>query len=299
LAALLAALSLLAAGVATPAVDGTSCEATPVHFTAGGARGLSGVPWVRSGRAFRGFLFSYASELADGRVNQSSGAVLYTRGGTRAFSTKILWVADRPRATAIIRGRQLDGSSRFSQKLSRAGGGGFPSIIRIPAAGCWKLAIRSGPSHGSIVVRAIDPPDLFSCDSTPVHHDSPSRSGDTVPWLRATPVSSGITGTVFYPLPPGVPGLTIYPHRQAPKNADTKILWEVPRGKAGRGLVIRAQRLDASAAVPPQKFPAATGSSAGTLFPSGIDVSSTGCWLLTVRSGKAAGIVVANSIPTG
>jgi len=114
-----------------------------------------------------------------------------------------------------------------------------------------------------------------------------------------TPASSGITGTIFYPLPPGAAGLTIYPHRQAPKDADTKILWEVPRGKAGRALVVRAQRLDASAAVPPQKFPAATGSSAGALFPSGIDVSSTGCWLLTVRSGKAAGVVVADSIPAG
>lgn len=32
-------------------------------------------------------------------------------------------------------------------------------------------------------------------------------------------------------------------------------------------------------------------------FPSGIDVTSTGCWLLTIRSGKAAGIAVFNSVP--
>jgi hypothetical protein len=299
LTALLAALSLLVAGVATPAVGSPTCEATPVHFTAGGARGLSTVPWVKVGRAFRAYLFFYAAGLADGRVNRSSGTVIYTGGGTSAFSSKILWVARHPGATAAVRGQQLDGSGRFTENLSRVGGGAFPSIVRVPTAGCWKLTVRSGRSRASIVVRAIDPPAAFSCDSTPVRRDSPSPIGDNLPWLRATPRSAGITGTVFYQLPPESAGATIYPHKQAPNQADTKILWKVPRLKAGRRLVVRAQRLDASAAVPPQEFPPAGDSSPGASFPSVIDVSSTGCWLLTVRSGKAAGIVVANSIPLG
>jgi hypothetical protein len=299
LTALLAALLLSVAGVAAPAVDSTTCHATPVRFTAGAARGLSAVPWVKVGKVFRAYLFFYAAELADGRVNQSSGTVIYTRGGTSALTTKILWVARRSNATAVVGGKQLDGSARFSQILSRAGGGGFPSIIRVPTAGCWKLTVRSGRSRASLVVRAIDPPGSFSCDSTPVRRDSPSPIGNNLPWVRATPRSTGITGTIFYSLPPDAAGATIYPNKEAPNNADTKILWKVPWGTVGRVLVVRAQRLDASAAVSPQRFDPASDSSPGASFPSVIDVSSTGCWLLTVRSGKAAGVVVANSVPSG
>lgn len=296
--ALLATLSLLGAGVATPATATTTCNATPMHFTAGGARGLSNVPWVKVGRAFRAYLFFYAAELADGRVNRASGTVIYTGGGTSVFSTKILWVAQRSSARAVVTGRRLDGSGRFTQRLSRAGGGQFPSIIRVPAAGCWNLNVRSGRSHASIVVRAIEPPGAFSCDSTPVLRDSPSPIGGNMPWLRATPRSTGITGTIFYPLPSDATGATIYPNKQAPNNATTKILWKVPERTAARVLSVRAQRLDAAAAMPPQRFPLAGDSSPGASFPSAIDVSSTGCWLLTLRSGEAAGVVVVNSVPS-
>lgn len=289
--ALLATLSL-GAGVVTPATGATTCSASPVHFTAEGTNGLSNVPWVKVGRAFRAYLFFYADELADGRVNQASGAVVYTGGGTSAFSTKILWVARRPRAGAVVTGRRLEGSGRFVQHLDRAGGDRFASIIRVPAAGCWKLNVRSGRSRASIVVQAIDPPETFSCDSTPV-----IRDGGT-PWLRATPSSAGISGTIFYPLPSDAAGATIYPNGQAPNGAVTKILWNLPDRTAARVLQVRAQRLDAGAAMPAQAFPSATDSSPGAAFPSVIDVSSTGCWLLTMRSGKAAGVVVVKSVPS-
>ncbi len=69
---------------------------TPVHFTAGGARGLSNVPWVKVGRAFRAYLFFYAAELADGRVTGPPEPSSDTGGGTSVFSTKILWVVTAP-----------------------------------------------------------------------------------------------------------------------------------------------------------------------------------------------------------
>jgi hypothetical protein len=70
---------------------------------------------------------------------------------------------------------------------------------------------------------------------------------------------------------------------------NTKILWKVPTQKAGTTLVVRALRLDAPDAMPAQSFRRAYDACPGTSFPSGIDVSSRGCWLLTIRSGKAAG----------
>jgi hypothetical protein len=71
----------------------------------------------------------------------------------------------------------------------------------------------------------------------------------------------------------------------------------VPRQKAGAALVVRAQRLDAPGDMRPQSFPPAADAFAGVSFPSGTEVSSTGCWLLTIRSGKAAGIAVFQSVP--
>lgn len=295
--ALLAALSLLAAGLAGPATGATTCDSAPVHFTAGGARGLSDVPWVEVGSAFRAYLFFYDEEAADGRVNQAPGTVIYTGGGTSGFATKVLWIGRHPGARAVVTGRQLDGTGRFTQQLRRAGGGRFPSIIRVPSVGCWKLSVRSGHSRANIVVQAIDPPEAFSCDSTPLIRDRPSPIGGNIPWLRATPRPAGITGTIFYPLPPGAAAAAIYPNERAPSNASTKILWKAPRKTAGNVLGVRAQRLDAVAAVPPQKFPLAGDSFPGASFPSIVDVSSTGCWLLTLRSGKAAGVVVVDSIP--
>jgi hypothetical protein len=72
----------------------------------------------------------------------------------------------------------------------------------------------------------------------------------------------------------------------------------VPNRTAGATLVVRALRLDAPGVMAPQSFPSARDGYPGVSFPSGIDVSSTGCWLLTIRSGKAAGVAVFNSVPT-
>jgi hypothetical protein len=274
-----------------------TCRATPVHYSAGRKGGLSPIPWAKLGRTGRAFLFFYFDELADGRVNQSSGAVLYTHGGTGNFSTKILWAPAHPRSSARLAATRLDAAGSFTQRLPRAGGGGFPSVVSIPAAGCWKLTLRTGKRRASIVVRAVDPPATPSCDATPVRRDA-DPGGGHVPWIRTTPASAGITGTIFYSLPPDTSTAVIYPNRHAPGDADTKILWNVPAQKAGRSLAVYARRLDAPGLVARQIFPPAGDSSPGVPFPSSIDVSSTGCWLLTVRTGKTGAIGVFRSIPT-
>lgn len=254
------------------------------------------IPWVKLGTAGRAYLFFYAAELADGRVNQSPDVVMYTGGGTSAFSTKILWAPTKPGRLAAVTGTRLDGPGAFTQRLT-ASGRAFPSIVSIPNAGCWRLTLRTGKTRATLVVRAVDPPATPACDATPVRRDAPDPIGGEIPWLVATPSSAGITGTIFYSLPTNVSTAVIYPNKQAPNNGNTKILWKVPSRTAGLTLVASARRLDASAVVAPQAFPLAHDSSPGASFPSGINVSSTGCWLLTLRSGKAAGIAVFNSVP--
>jgi hypothetical protein len=285
----------VALGVPTVVHDDVSCPATLVHYGAGGKGGLSTVPWVRIGRAGRAYLFFYGAELADGRVNRSRGTVIYTHGGTSTSSTKILWAPDHPGRRARVSATRLDAAGRFTQRLTRAGGT-FPSVVSIPAAGCWKLTLNTGKSRATIAVRAVDPPATPSCDATPVRRGAPDPSGGPLPWIQATPVSAGITGTIFYSFPADAIGAVIYPNEQAPDNADTKILWKVPGKTAGRSLAVSARRLDAPVALAPQIFPLAHDSSPGVLFPSIVDVSSTGCWLLTLRTGKAAAIAVFQSV---
>jgi hypothetical protein len=274
-----------------------TCSASSVRYDAGGTGSLSTIPWVRVGKAARAYLFFYGAELTDGRVNQSPGVVMYTGGGTSAFSTKILWAPSHPGSQATISGTRLDAGGSFRQRLARAGGGVFPSIVTVPAAGCWKLTLRAGKTTGSVVVRAVDPSPASSCDAAPVRRDAPDPIGAGIPWLVATPGSAGITGTIFYSLPTDATAVVIYPNKQAPNNGNTKILWKVPGRTAGLTLVVSARRLDAPGLVAAQTFPLAHDSSPGVSFPSGIDVSSTGCWLLTIRSGKAAAVAVFNSVP--
>jgi hypothetical protein len=222
--------------------------------------------------------------------------VIYTHGGTGTFSTKILWAPARPGGSAKVSATRFGGPGSFTLRLERAGRV-YPSVVSIPAAGCWKLTLSSGKSRATIVVLAVDPPSTPSCDATPVRRDARDPGGGQAPWIRTTPAAAGITGTLFYSLAADSSAAVIYPNRQAPGNADTKILWEVPDRTAGRSLVVSARRLDAPGLGARQAFPAAQDSSPGVPFPSSIDVPSTGCWLLTVRTGKAAAIAVFRSIP--
>jgi hypothetical protein len=182
-------------GPTTDRTDG-NCSASPVRYDAGGTGGLSTIPWVTLGKAGRAYLFFYGAELADGRVNQSLSVVIYTGGGTSAFSTKILWAPTHPGRGAVVTATRLDEPGSFTQQLS-ASGRAFPSIVNVPTAGCWRLTLRTGKTRASMVVNAVDPPATLSCDATPVLR-TPSPIRGPEPWLTATPASAGITGTIFY-----------------------------------------------------------------------------------------------------
>jgi hypothetical protein len=273
----------------------TSCSSSTVHYEAGSAGARSGVPWLKLGRRGHAYLSYYHAVLADARVNQSPGAVIYTRSGTAPVPMKVLWMVDGSGPRAVLTGTRLDAPGNFTERLR--GVGGFASVVRVPAAGCWKLTVHAGRGRASVIMEAVYPRSTFSCDATPIRRDAPDPIGADIPWLLTTPASAGITGTIFYHVPTDVTHAVIYPNKQTPDNGNTKILWKVPAKTVGSWLTVLASRLDAPAVMPPQRFSAASDSSPGVSFPSGIDVSSTGCWLLTVRSGRAAGIVVVQSIP--
>jgi hypothetical protein len=57
---------------------------------------------------------------------------------------KILWAARRANGTALwIRARRMAGSDRVGAPVSRViAGGPGPSIVNLPAPGCWRLTLR-------------------------------------------------------------------------------------------------------------------------------------------------------------
>jgi len=87
------------------------------------------------------------------------------RDRTTGLSQKILWHISRQEDVGRrlrIHARRLPPLSprTFRQKLRRAGGDkkrwNFPSIIKPPAEGCWRLRFASGSTTGSLVVLVRD-----------------------------------------------------------------------------------------------------------------------------------------------
>jgi hypothetical protein len=139
--AFLAALAL----ATTPA-----CPATPVDVEA---------ERVRIG-PFRGELAG-RYDIVDGRFRLHVGSYRDLETG---LTQKIPWFA--PRSSDVgerltITGRRLYRRARpFTQRFGRAGTSSstdpyvYPSIIRMPAPGCWRLTFRSGEVTAKATVLA-------------------------------------------------------------------------------------------------------------------------------------------------
>ena len=118
----------------------------------------------------RGWLYSYDDHLADARVNRSERLVLYA-----GKQQKIGWFSRKwgGRLLTVV-GRRTDGSGSFRQRFrATVGVGWYPSGLRIPEAGYWKLTLRTEGWVRQLVAEAIEPPTEATCDSTPVPASGP------------------------------------------------------------------------------------------------------------------------------
>jgi len=121
--------------------------------------GVAGVPWVAStNSAFRGYLF-YWGGTRWARTRARTVRIFTTNAHLRV-NPKVLWVALKQSASTVtIHGTRLDGPGSFSARYPAAiGGGQFPSYVTVPAAGCWRVGVRSGSLHGSVTFLATDKP---------------------------------------------------------------------------------------------------------------------------------------------
>jgi hypothetical protein len=295
-------LLLAAALAAVPATSDRSptspvslCAASTVHYTATRV----GTPWIRA-NGITGHLFAYGGRtLMDERVNASDGVVLYVRGGTGDPAMKVLWATSRGTRRLTVRGIRLDGSGSFMQQFGSAGGGQFPSIVSIPTAGCWRLAVRSGSRRATFVVRALEPPTESMCHPTAVLRHTPHPRFGNVTWMPARPRSSGIVAVLFVSTLPGAESAVVYAGGRAPEGWSTKFLWWSPR--PGSSLELKGRRMDLIGTFD-QSERSAIGIDppvTGPVFPSIVTIPAAGCWAVTVSTGGRAGMVVFQSVVTG
>jgi hypothetical protein len=156
--------ALLAATLAAP------CPATPVHVDPLPQSGsLAPLRWVQA-TPYRagivGMLFAYDKQLEDDALRPTFA--LWAHGvAPGGWNTKILWIVRNVHAQGLftLRGRELAGTRTFRARFSRvtdasaqpAQGNEYASIVKVPAAGCWRLDVSSGSARGSLVVRVAEP----------------------------------------------------------------------------------------------------------------------------------------------
>jgi hypothetical protein len=262
-----------------------ACPASTVHY---GATPV-GTPWIAT-RTMTGHLFAYGGRtLMDERVNASDGLVLYTRGRTPDGATKILWTVRRAfGGNLTVRGTRLDAPGSFTQRFTHRGGQ-FPSIIYIPAAGCWRLAVRTGRARATFIAQAVDVPAESFCEPTAL-----ARQDGTVS-LPTTPRSNGIVAAKFVSTLPNADRAVIYAGGVAPEGWSTKFLWWSPR--RGGGVVLSGHRLDGVGTFR-QSFTAASTDDGTIIYPSIVDIPTAGCWAVRVAIGNRTGLAVFNAVVT-
>jgi hypothetical protein len=90
----------------------------------------------------------------------ANGALMYTHGvGPGDLNAKVPWWVRRNWGPSLeLVGTRLDAAGSFKQEFPMAVSprGVFPSIVDVPAPGCWLFRLRTGRLAGVLVVRAVD-----------------------------------------------------------------------------------------------------------------------------------------------
>lgn len=269
------------------------CPAAPVQYGVTPASTSQLAPWIGAGRGAAGIVgllyAPYEESLGDRRVREAPGAVLHA-----GRTYKIGWIPRRWSGTGeflVIEGRRVDGTAAFRGRYRRALSPQFyPSDLTLPAAGCWRLTLRTGGLRWTLHVRAVEPPAEPPCDTTAVRSGRNPVEPTLQRWILATPATSAITAGLSLAVS-GIDGAAIYAGGRAPDGSNTKVLWLTP----GNGMPLRIwwSRLDG-----PETF-AQTLTAAGNpvgAYPSIPVVPAAGCWLLRLRVDGRGGVIVVRAL---
>jgi hypothetical protein len=139
------------------ALAASACISAPVTYALPSDPGApAGVPWIHAGSVY-GYLFYYG---AAGPWKTQTDRALITPGGgvTGRYATKILWHIPGGSAVVTINGQRLDAPGRFRQRFPVSGHYNYyPSIVRIPTPGCWRVTVSSAQHVGRFALLAVSP----------------------------------------------------------------------------------------------------------------------------------------------
>jgi hypothetical protein len=145
--------SVVVQAVARPAEP--RCDATPVFRQDPPHPRFGRITWMQATPRSEGVAAIRFVSVVPG----ADRALIYAGGrAPEGWNTKFLWWAPHPTGPLTLTGRRLDGVGRFVQKFGSASsddGVVFPSIVEIPTAGCWAVAVSMGKTTGLIVFQAV------------------------------------------------------------------------------------------------------------------------------------------------
>jgi hypothetical protein len=187
----------------------------------------------------------------------------------------------------------MEGGSRQRRRSLVAAS--FSSLVLVAA---WSV----GTDGRNAAAQAPASP-LDRCDATLVHYrpyPGVQAGLAQLPWIAASPASTGLVGHLFYYDRLNVwtrkrlPRVRMYSGGQSPDGRiSMKILWEMRRGSAML-LGVRGTRLDGAGAF---TLKLSSTSSNSKQFPSIIDVPGPGCWRLTLKAGTSTVHVAVLVVP--
>jgi hypothetical protein len=94
-----------------------------------------------------------------GWATPEGGALLFTHGHAGGMNMKVPWWVHQNGGPSLeLAGSRLDGKGSFRQEFPMALSPKdvYPSIVDVPAPGCWLFRLRTGRLAGVLVVRAVD-----------------------------------------------------------------------------------------------------------------------------------------------
>ena len=132
------------------------------------------------------------------------------------------------------------------------------------------------------------------CHTTPIYlgHNTTIAGPEGVPWMKAESPSSGIIGYLFFIGPETSKNQAYQPLHTGgryPDGRSSKILWVIDSPNASDTIEITGKKVPATHETFRQSFPMAL-SPAGN-YPSIVNVPTSGCWQLQLKSGTITGTV--------
>lgn len=133
-----------------------SCPTSPVRhgpIPKGGFSRDTDYPWIAAK--------SDAGKTLAVLFYSQDGTSLMRAGGTMSpgITTKILWIMPtRGHDHITLQGEEVPQGSEFKQTVPNSSGAQYPSVVKVPSPGCWKITAKVNDYSSTIVIPVTKAP---------------------------------------------------------------------------------------------------------------------------------------------